>query len=272
MPQTEKREEGKSGFNLWSAPEPRAVFLLVHGLGAHSGRWEAMAGFFTGKGISSYAVELRDPRLPDNAPGEEGYFGDYFRKVLSVYQAALKDNPSKKVFLIGESMGALISFLLAALKPGLFSGLICMSPAFGNRLRLSPYDCLKISISMFSPQKAHFKLPFNSAMCTRDAAYRDIMDSDPREYRAVPVKLLLEILAAQIRAGKAKKDVAIPTLFLIAGQDRISDPVPAGKIYNGMASRDKTLVEFPGMYHALSIDTGRESVFEEILKWVEKRL
>jgi len=35
---------------------PKAVFLLVHGLGAHSARWDFMARDFAGRGYTSYAL------------------------------------------------------------------------------------------------------------------------------------------------------------------------------------------------------------------------
>ena len=44
------------GYRKWLAPEPKAVFLLVHGLCAHRVRWEAMADFLLKINISSYAI------------------------------------------------------------------------------------------------------------------------------------------------------------------------------------------------------------------------
>jgi alpha-beta hydrolase superfamily lysophospholipase len=63
-----------------------------------------------------------------------------------------------------------------------------------------------------------------------------------------------------------------PALFLVAGGDRIVDSAASEKVFRGLASRDKTLIDFPGMYHSLSIEMGKEQVFEEILRWAGKRL
>ena len=35
---------------------------------------------------------------------------------------------------------------------------------------------------------------------------------------------------------------------------------------------DKQLIEYPEMFHALSIDLDREKVFADILNWVERRI
>ena len=50
----------ETGYRQWTVPEPKALLLLVHGLGANSGRWQAMAEFFMKHGVSSFAVECPD--------------------------------------------------------------------------------------------------------------------------------------------------------------------------------------------------------------------
>jgi alpha-beta hydrolase superfamily lysophospholipase len=46
------------------AASPKAVFLLAHGLGAHSARWDLLAGFLARNGYASYGIELRGyPRV-----------------------------------------------------------------------------------------------------------------------------------------------------------------------------------------------------------------
>jgi len=50
-------------YRRWDAgpafASPKAVFVLVHGLGAHSARWEFLAGHFAARGFASSAIELR---------------------------------------------------------------------------------------------------------------------------------------------------------------------------------------------------------------------
>jgi len=266
-------EEGKDiGYRQWGLSAPRAVLVLVHGLGAHGGRWEALADFFLKKGISSYAIELANPAEPDKAARSSGHFRKYRDSILSLYDIAAANHPGKKIFIVGESMGALLAFLIAAERPGLFGGLVCLSPAFANRVKLSASDYLKIFLSFFHDSGMKIRLPFDSSMCTRDTHYRHRMDSDPLEYRHAPPKLLVEVLCAQIRAKMASRTVTLPVLFLIAGEDRIADAGAAAGVFSTVPSADKALVEFPGMYHSLSVELGREAVFEEMLKWVDKRI
>lgn len=249
----------ETGYRQWSHPAPRAVFLLVHGLGAHNGRWEALADFLLNKGISSYAIASRSPE-------------NFYRDILRLYEIASKDNPGKDIFLAGESLGAVISFLLAIDRPELFAGLVCFSPAFRSRLKLPLSDYLNIFTSLFYNPKKTFKVPFDSSMCTRDPDYRKKMDSDARESRIASSRSLVGTILSQVRANLLKGRLKIPVLFLVALDDKIVYPEASIEVFKNLKVEDKTLFKYPGMYHSLSVELGKEKVFEDLLSWAEKRI
>ena len=260
------------GYRQWRPLSPRAVCLLVHGIGAHSGRWEAMADFLLLNGIASYAIDLKDfdkHGVPDKGSTT---FRDYYDKIMRLYDIASKENTSKKIFLVGESLGALISFLLVAGRPNPFNGLVCLSPAFANRYKPAIADRLKMFKCLFYDKEKRFKMPFDSSMCTRDADYRRRLDEDPREYRSIPAREIFDILSAQIRARFTRNRIGMPVFFLVAGDDKIVDSDTTRKVFDRLIAEDKTLMKFPGMHHSLSIELDKENIFKEILKWVEKRI
>lgn len=255
----------------WAHSNPKAVFILVHGLGAHGLRWKAFGEFFAARGISSYAIELKnfEHSRPPRARDEK--FTNYYEKISCLYDIAAKENPGKNIFLIGESMGGLISFLYAAIHPGLLNGLVCISPAFENKYKPSLKDYFRIFVPfLYNPGKEH-PLPFDPSMCTRDAIYRRMMVEDAREGHTLSSRLILEIFMAEAKARLVKDELDVPVLFLTSGEDKIVDSDGAKTIFERLKVKDKKLVDFPGMYHSLSIDIGREHVFEEILQWVEER-
>ncbi|MFH1765744.1 MAG: alpha/beta fold hydrolase, partial [Gemmatimonadota bacterium] len=53
----------------WDAPKPRASLLLVHGLGEHSGRYDAFARVLAEEGTSVFAFDLRGN---GRSPGPRG--------------------------------------------------------------------------------------------------------------------------------------------------------------------------------------------------------
>ncbi len=191
----------------------------------------------------------------------------YFSGISRLAGVALEENPGKNIFVLGESVGALISFSMLARGVDFARGLICVSPAFASRLDIRPLDYVKIfSALLYNPRK-QFPAPFTAEMCTRDAEYQKAMEKDPGEHRLISAKLAFEITRLQKKSPASAAKITLPTLFLLAGDDKLVDPEVSRKVFGAIASKNKKIIEYPEMRHALSIDIGRERVFKDILTW-----
>jgi alpha-beta hydrolase superfamily lysophospholipase len=246
---------------------------LLHGIGAHTGRWNFFAEYFSQKGISCYALELRGfGETAERPRGHLETFEIYYQDIKTMAALIGRENPGKKAFLVGESLGGLLAFVLAAREPKLFDGLIFMSPAFKNAIKFPLIDYLiMLPALLFNPQ-IMLAVPFTSTMCTRDLAYRQVMDSNPLELRKASVKYLLYIIVAQVQSAPLTKKIQGPVLFMLPGLDCMIDRSASRKIFKALVTQDKTLIEYPDMFHALYIDLGREKVFADILRWLENHL
>ncbi|MFA6216477.1 MAG: lysophospholipase [Candidatus Omnitrophota bacterium] len=267
-------QDTKTGiiYRQWAVSSPQAIVLLIHGLGGHSGRWGYLTHFFQQHSISSYALELKGFGETKDLKGHIDTFKTYFSDIFSLYTIIGRENPGKKVFLVGESLGGLIAFNMVILNPAIFDGLVCISPAFASRLKFSPLEYIKIFSAFFTNPRKQFKMPFDAQMCTGDAAYQKMMDLDPREHRLATPKLLVHSLFWQLRAELFLYKIKIPSLFLLAGEDKLVDPRISKMIFKALTIKDKTLIEYPDKYHALPIESGREQVFEDMRVWLEKRI
>jgi len=259
-------------YQQWNAPSARAVLLLVHGLGGHTGRWEFLSRFFLQYGISSYAIELKGFGNSQAIKGHIDSLQIYFDDIRALRDIIKKEHPAAKCFFVGESLGGLLVFLLSIMEPGLSSGLICISPAFKSRLKFTFLEYIKIFSSFFFCPRKQFVAPFNSRMFTRDSAYQAVIEQDKREHHLVSARLLVNTLIAQIQAAFLKHKLKIPALFLTAGKDYLIDSKTIAHIFDGLGAKDKTIIKYEDMYHALSIDVDREKVFADILKWLQERI
>ncbi len=268
------KKDDKTGilYRKWKATDERAVLLLVHGLAAQSGRWECMTDFFLGKNVSSYAIDLKGFGETQGPRGHIDSFRTYFEDIKRLCEIISEESPGKKIFILGESMGALISFIAAIMYPGLFDGLVCISPAFMSRLKFTVLDYIKMLASLLYDPGKQFNLPFTSEMCTRDRGYQEMIDRDPREHRTGTSKLLFNIGMVQIRCMIFRGRIPTGVLFLLAGDELLVSPKASRSIFKRLKTPDKIIIEYPEMRHALSIELGKEKVFEDILRWVQKRI
>lgn len=254
---TKKGDRRDILYRYWEARSPKAVLLLVHGVGAHSLWWESFSEFFLRAGISSYAIELKGAS-----------FGVYFKDILALHDIIRKENPDKNIFIVGESMGAVISLLILASRPDLASGLVCLSPALKSRLNLSVRDYFAIFAPLlYNPQKKYV-MPYDISMCTRDERYIKRAREEGSAVLSATSRILFDIIVAQTRLGMLKNKFNRPVLFLIPQRDVVIDSDASKRFFAGLKTKDKALIEYPDMYHSISIDVGRELVFRDILKWL----
>jgi alpha-beta hydrolase superfamily lysophospholipase len=261
-----------AGYSQWDAPRAQAVLLLIHGIGAHTGRWEPLADYFTSRNITSYALALRGF---GDTPGIKGHidsFNVYLWDIISLVRVIRRDYPSQKIFLVGESLGGLIAFLMAIERGELFGGLVCLSPAFADSLHIDPRTFWDVVLSAFFKPKKQYSVPVPLSACSRDEALVRRFDSDPREHRVASSRLLVEARLAEERAKIFKGRLATPVLFLLSGHDVVVSTDESIRIFHSLKSSDKAMKVYPDMYHALSIDLGREEVFQNMFNWIIPRI
>ena len=257
-------------YRKWKAPSPEAVLLLVHGFGGHSARWESLSDFFLKRGISSYAIELRGFGQTSGLRGHVDSFKTYFNDLKRLRDIIAEENPSKKIFLAGESLGGMISFLFACHRPERLSGLLLLSPAFKDVLKYTFWDRVRMLLPLIYNPKEQFEIPFDSKICTRDPYYQKSIESDPMETRLITSRFIFELLRGQARSRRLGRRLKIPSLFLLSGCDKLVDTKASRDIFSGLAEKDKSIIEYKDMYHALSIDLEREKVFEDMFEWIKE--
>jgi alpha-beta hydrolase superfamily lysophospholipase len=258
-------------YRRWTAKDPRGSFVLIHGLGAHTGRWRALAKHLARSGFSSYALELRGFGCTKDSPGYINSFKIYLQDIMRLRQIVLSENPGLKIFSLGESMGALAVLLTAIENPGSFDGVVMISPALTSRLKFKLLEYLDMSFAALSNPRKTFKMPFDSAMCTRDPYYQRLLDRDRREHRVASARLLSQIAFAQLKSRFQAANLKVPTLFLVAGDDQLVDSRDTIKLFREIRNPDKKIIEYPQMRHALSIDIDKEQVFNDIIEWAGQR-
>jgi pimeloyl-ACP methyl ester carboxylesterase len=107
----------------------RPVLVLVHGLGGSHLNWELLAPLLT---ADAHVLALDLPGFGMSAPlGRPSTV----RRNVAVLARFVREHGDPPVVLVGNSMGGLISMLVAARMPGLVQGLVLLDPALPAPLR-----------------------------------------------------------------------------------------------------------------------------------------
>jgi alpha-beta hydrolase superfamily lysophospholipase len=258
-------------FRKWAAGRAKAAVLAVHGMGAQSERFDDMAKFLKTKSISTYAIELRGYGELAQKPGYVKSMKLYHEDIAALKEIIKSENKGKPVFMLGESMGAVISHINILDYDKDYAGLVEIVPVYQDVMKISLLQRAAIAGSaLFNPEKP-ILMPFKSEELSRDLGVVKRLNKDKREIKIASAGLLLNILLSQLRALGKPKGIKIPVLFLVAGKDLLGDTKFTLNFYNKLET-DKEYKLYEGSYHALTIEKNRKEVFKDIFSWIEKKM
>lgn len=268
------------------ADDPRALLLLVHGFGEHSGRYGRTIGFLRERGVSVAAYDLRGH---GTAPGPrakvavETHIEDNLavRDALAEWSrsAAGADDGADALprLLMGHSMGGLIAGESAIRRPWDLKGLILSSPG------LVVGENTPAALRAIAPVIARL-LPFlpveklDAREISRVPEYVEDYNSDPLVHQGgVPALSAGTLLAGGRRLIERSPALRLPTLVLNGGADAITSPTGARKFVQvAGASHDPrpeiTYREFEGGRHELFNDLCADEAYAALGEWLDARL
>lgn len=257
---------GKVTGRTWgSASECQAAVLLIHGLGAHSGWFEALARRLKVRNlfVLSYDLVGFGKRI------KQHYFSpsQWLTDLTAAYAYLKQLVGDKPIYLIGNSMGSIVALKgCPMLKP---AGLALLSPGFEGHAQTFPlsYRVKTIIEALISPDK-ELALPYNLELVTGDKTVRDWLAKDPEWRSSVPGRMLFDLLKITQELRWSKLSVPCPALMLTAGQDRLVDNQVNARLFQRLASPSKRSRCFETAVHDLPLDPSVDEVADEIAQWI----
>ncbi len=259
-------------YRKWEVKKTVAIILAIHGMGAHSERYSYMAEFLKTKKISTYSIALRGYgdiicKNPAYVPSLKVYCED----IKKLKEIIIKENPGKPIFILGESMGALIAHLTVLFFDSDYAGLIEVAPVYKDVMNMSLLKRIQIAFYAFFKPKKIIEMPFTTEKLTRDKNIIKKLNKDKKESRVASANLLLQILLNQIKIALFIKKIEIPTLFLLAEKDMLGSTEYNIKLFNKLKC-EKQMKIYKNSYHALTIEKNRKEVFKDIYLFLKKFL
>jgi len=89
--------------------DPKAVLLIVYGLAEHSGRYMNVVNHFVVPGYAAYGIDHLGHGKSEGARVYVKRFDDYVNTLKVYFDMIHRWQPDKPIFLVGHSMGGLIS-------------------------------------------------------------------------------------------------------------------------------------------------------------------
>jgi acylglycerol lipase len=260
---------------LWPAAGPvRGVIVLAHGLGEHGGRYGHLFDRLLPEGYGFYALDHRGFGRSGGKPGYVDRFEDYLKDLGTLIRMAKATHADLPLVLYGHSMGGLISLAYAMEHSHDIDFLITASPPIGTP---NPPGgrVLFLAIGILSGFFPRFTIdsrgdPKNVIRDPKEVARKK---NDPLCHTRISLKWISEFLAARQRVIESPLKIAVPALLMLMGtDDRVVLPEAARSYFHELRVRDKTFLDYPGYYHELHNDMGREIPLNDVADWLNSRI
>lgn len=229
--------------------------LLIHGF---TGAPKEMRGM--GESLRNQGFTVLGIRLAGHAtqPSDMAHMSwqDWMASVKDGYY--LLQGCTERIFVIGLSMGGILSLLFSAQHQ--VSGVIAMSTPYA--LPNDPRLRFIRLISLLMP-----KLAKGSPDSINQAAAREHVD-----YPYIPTRAIIQLRDLLVEMRKTLPLVEVPALIIHSSRDQGVPPHNAEQILAGLGSRDKQLFWVNNSGHVIPEEPDRELAFNASHEFIKKVL
>ena len=277
MKHTEARLLGsgqRSIYCQWWAPEaaPKAILLLVHGAGEHSGRYLHVAEFFVRQGFAVSALDHRGHGHSDGKPGHIDVFDDYLVDLAVFHNEVVRQFPGVPIFLLGHSLGGLITCNYLLQQQDRFVGCILSGALIKSDLQPGWVQMGVIRLlALLAPRLGLMQL--DASGVSRDPEEVKKYVEDPLVLHGkASARMVRELFAGMATLQADAAGIRLPMLMLHGDADVLTSPDGSRYLHQHISSTDKTLIIYPGLYHEILNEPEGQDVLDQILSWCEARL
>ena len=251
---------------------PRAAIVLVHGLGEHVGRYDALATRLVRARYAVHGYDQRGHGYAQGARAQVRRFEDLIADLAQFVATVRAWHPDEPLVLFGHSMGGVVAIRALQTEAVRANGLVLSSPALRDGTDV-PTWLRALLARLAEPFPGLPTVRIEAASLSRDAAEVAAYRQDPAVFHG-PVKARLATQMAKhgaLAIAEAQR-LRVPLLIVHGKDDRLARPGASGELQRALQGRDATLELYDEGPHELFHDPLRDHVTADVLAWLDAKL
>ena len=269
----------RDGLNLalydWPLPlrmRPRAVVLIVHGLGEHAWRYDALAQRLNDWG---FCVRAYDQRGHGESGGAQGVLPDDdalltdLSEVLDDTRRHLANPWACPLILFGHSMGGLVAATFVHRNLAPVDGLVLSSPALDAGIGPLQKWLVRL-LYRWAPNLA-LSNGLDARQISHDADVVQAYQQDSLVHERISARLAHFIDSNGPSVVAAAPHWRVPTLLMYAGADRLVRP-EGSRAFAAVAPREQVTSRcLDGQFHEIFNEADPSRAYAALKAWLDLR-
>src|SRR5262249_2378388 len=130
---------------------------------------------------------------------------------------------------------------------------------------------LRIFWAFLTNRRKMFAIPLSDpALFTASPAAQEFIASDPYSLRQGTAGLIVASSVIDFLVKWYRRRVRQPALLMLAGQDRIVDNGRTLDYFQGLASSDRSVIEYPLGHHTLEFEPDPSRYALDLIAWLDR--
>lgn len=265
----------------WFAPpgQPRGLVVVSHGYAEHCGRYREVANVLVKAGAAVLTYDVRGHGKSSGKRGHVDRFATYLDDLQGVVgwargQCAELGLADPKLILLGHSHGSLIVLRALADRARADGAIaaVLASPFLGLKM---PVSSVKLGVGRVVA-KLYPSLTMANEIkiehLTSDEGKQAERRGDTLCNEVATAGWFVQATQAQAYVQAHAQDIAVPTLWLVGGDDPIADPARSREAADKIRGGTIEYHDLAGLRHEVFNEKDRPRVFDLLTRFVNTQL
>ena len=256
------------------AGNPKALVVLVHGLGEHTARYAHVGKALARAGYALVGFDLRGHGKSGGPRGHASSLDAYMQDIHQFLSLMEQRFPALPHFLYGHSLGGLLALTYAIQYGAGLKGVIATGPALRSSLQEQKAKVAMVRLLGSLVPAMTLQSGLDAATVSRDVAVVEAYRNDPLVHDNASLGFGKAALTAIDLCFARARDFSAPLLIMHGTGDKInffSGSEDFARLVSE-AGRDVTLRLWNDLYHEIHNEPEKEEVLQFMIEWLDKHL
>ncbi len=263
--------DGLTLYRQWWLPanDPKAVVMLFHGLGEHSGRYTHVAGALNAAGYAVHAVDHRGHGKSEGKPVYVKSYGEFMSDLVLFRDLVEKAHPDLPLFVLGHSMGGNLAVGHTLAHQDGLAGLALSGPALKAGDDIKPIQIKIIGVlgrvaPGFRPQA------LDASSISRDPAVVEAYRNDPLVFTGkMSAGIGWALIERMQQFPSQYGELRLPILLQHGTADTMANVEGSRELERLAVNATVTSHYYEGLYHEIFNEPEQQAVLADLVAWLD---